>query len=631
MNDDKLFAQFPPVTTEEWESAIIKDLKGADYDKKLVWKTNEHINVRPYYRADDLKSITHLSDDGTFPYAKNNGSNWNVRQDFVIADDCDIKQLQRLVSLAVNNGVESVGYDFTKRTAPVGDELFLQLMKELKPATSVNLMCNTTNVMALFGLLKAYMKDMNVKSDSANFNIEYDPFFDFVSEGGSYMDGIDTLHNLIKESAEYPNMKVGVINASYFGNCGSFLVDELSFGLAEFADVLDFLTEAGETIDKIVPKLKLQVSIGSNYFFEIAKLRTARYIWGEMVNAYSPKNKDCCGVFIHAITSMWNKTLYDPYVNMLRTTTESMSSVIGGIDSLTVLPFNFVTMVNDEFALRIARNQQLLLKEESHFGNVTDPAAGSYYIESITEQFIENVWNKFLEINGKGGFIQCFKSNYIQDIITESCEKRDKAVATRRENFVGVNQYPNITETIDFDEVKKSCGCSDEEKEDTSCCECGDMAPKFRTLQPYRGTEPFERLRLQTELYTKESGHRPSVFLFTYGNLAMRIARAGFASNFFGCAGYKIINNNGFQTIEAGVEAAKQSKAEIVVICSSDEEYGNIAPEIYNGLKDSAIVVVAGNPVDCMDKLTAAGLQHFIHVRTNLLESLSNFQKLIIK
>ena len=123
------------------------------------------------------------------------------------------------------------------------------------------------------------------------------------------MDGIDTLHNLIKESAEYPNMKVGVINASYFGNCGSFLVDELSFGLAEFADVLDFLTEAGETIDKIVPKLKLQVGIGSNYFFEIAKLRAARYIWGEMVNAYSPKNKDCCGVFIHAVTSMWNKTL----------------------------------------------------------------------------------------------------------------------------------------------------------------------------------------------------------------------------------------------------------------------------------------------------------------------------------
>ena len=188
MNDDKLFAQFPPVTTEEWESAIIKDLKGADYDKKLVWKTNEHINVRPYYRADDLKSITNLNDNGTFPYAKSNGSNWNVRQDFVITDDCDVKQLQRLVSLAVNNGVESVGYDFTKRTAPIGDEFFLQLMKELKPVTSVNLMCNTTNVMALFGLLKAYMKDMNIKSDSANFNIEYDPFFDFVSEGGSYMD-----------------------------------------------------------------------------------------------------------------------------------------------------------------------------------------------------------------------------------------------------------------------------------------------------------------------------------------------------------------------------------------------------------------------------------------------------------
>ena len=631
-NNDKLFAQFPPVSTEEWEDAIVQDLKGADYDKKLVWKTNEHITVQPYYRAKDLNNVTHLSENGIFPYAKSNASDWKIRQDFAISNNCNFVDVGKLIVKAIKNGAEAVGLDFTDFTS-VSNDILADLINDIRPEIEVNFMCNAENVIGIFNELLNYCDNNQIDINNHNYNFDFDPLASFILNGDSYLDGIDILRTMMIESKSYPNMHVGIINASLFGNCGAFIVDELAFGLSEFADILDFMTEAGINIDDITRKLKFQVSIGSNYFFEIAKIRAARYLIGQMIEAYKPSKIENCSLYIHAVTSSWNKTLYDPYLNMLRTTTESMSSIIGGIDSLTVLPFNFVTSTNDDFALRIARNQQIILKEESHFGKITDPAAGSYYIETLTEQLIEKAWNQFLMIIDKGGFVACFKENYIQNIISESSDMRDEAVATRKENFVGVNQYPNITENIDFESV--NCCTDNNEKEDQddvqSSCECENMVPQFRTLQPYRGPEHFERLRLKTELFTKKTGHRPKVFLFTYGNLAMRIARAGFASNFFGCAGFEIINNNGFNTVEVGIEAAKESKAEIVVICSSDEEYATVAIDIYNGLKDDSIVVVAGNPKESMDALKQAGLKYFIHVKTNILDSLNNFQRLIIK
>ncbi|MCK9302666.1 MAG: methylmalonyl-CoA mutase family protein [Bacteroidales bacterium] len=618
--EKNLFEQFPPISTQEWEDLIIKDLKGADYEKKLVWKTNERFSVNPFYRADDLDVAYHLSKNGTFNYAKKN-ADWKIRQDFIVND---VEETNKLIGKAINNGVNSIGIDVSGFEVVTKEVLYKTLSGICPECIEINIICNK-QALNVLDLVKEYFEKEKLDADKVHINIEYDPFADFVFEGENCINGIDTLRELILGCSFAPNMRVGVINASAFGNCGSALVEELAFGLNEAADVLDFLTESGLNIDNITKRIKFQYSIGSNYFMEIAKIRAARYLWGKIVEAYKPKENN--EMYIHAVTSSWNKTLYDPYVNMLRTTTEAMSSIIGGINSLTVLPFNFITTNNDDFALRIAKNQQILLKEESHFDKVNDPAAGSYYIEFLTNQFIEIAWKQFLSVVEKGGFISCFKENYIQNVISETATKRNTAIATRRENFIGVNQFPNITESIDFELVPEKT----EEKEEPSCCCCEDNINTFNTLQPYRGPEAFERLRLKTELYTKQTGKRPRVFLLTYGSLSMRIARAGFASNFFGCIGFEIINNNGFASVEVGITAAKNAEADIVVICSADEEYASIAPQIYKGLKDTSVVVVAGYPKDDMDKLTAAGVTNFIHVKTNVLESLENFQRLIIK
>ena len=299
---------------------------------------------------------------------------------------------------------------------------------------------------------------------------------------------------------------------------------------------------------------------------------------------------------------------------MLRTTTETMSAAIAGADSISVMPFDTTFKEADDFSYRIARNQQLLLKEESYLDKIVDPAAGSYYIENLTDSISQYAWQNFLAIEDKGGFTKAIREGFVQDEIAKTAQQRDMDIATRRTTIIGTNQYPNLTESMNAKIEKHHC-----------CCNC-DHADEIKILQPYRGAEAFEHLRLATE----QSGKRPKVFLLTYGNLAMRRARSGFATNFFGVAGYEIVDNNGFASADEGVKAALDQKADIVVLCSSDEEYAEITETACNLLKGKVkAIVLAGYPKDMVDTYKGYGIDEFIHVKTNVLESLTAFQKLM--
>ena len=319
----------------------------------------------------------------------------------------------------------------------------------------------------------------------------------------------------------------------------------------------------------------------------------------------------------HAITSKYNMTVYDPYVNMLRGTTEAMSAAISGVSSIEVLPFDNAYEAPSEFSSRIARNVQLLLKEESHFNQVTDIAGGSYYIEVLTQSIAENAWNLFKEVENEGGYVAAFKAGFIQSKIEETSAKRDLNIATRREILLGTNQYPNFNETADktiTEETVTRSACK--------CC-CGkEPEAGLKTLKPYRAGMAFEALRLRTD----RSGKTPKAFMLTLGNLAFARARAQFSSNFFGCAGIKPIDNNLFHSVEEGVKAALESKAEIVVLCSSDDEYATFGPEVQAALGGKAILVIAGAPA-CKEELEAKGIKNFISVKSNVLETLTAYQK----
>ena len=261
-------------------------------------------------------------------------------------------------------------------------------------------------------------------------------------------EGFDYLSTVVKSSVFLPLFRTISINASNFINAGADIVQELAFAISMGSEYLTQLTQRGISCATVNSKIKFSFGTGSNYFTEIAKLRAARLLWSVVTNGFTPCNSSNIKMDIHCVTSKWNKTVYDPYVNLLRTQTEAMSAILGGTDSLTVEPFDTVFRHPDEFSERIARNQQLILNEEAYFDKVADPAAGSYYIENLTSLIAENAWKLFVELEEKGGFLACLKSGVIQSKLSESSKKRGSDLATRKTILLGTNQYPNTLEKI---------------------------------------------------------------------------------------------------------------------------------------------------------------------------------------
>ncbi len=615
MENKKLFNEFPPVSTEAWKEKIIKDLKGADYDRKLTWKTGEGFTVQPFYRQEDLANFSHTTTaPGQFPFVRGNQkqhNTWLVRQDILVEDMTSANAKAQDIKL---KGVDSLGFIFKCDAASITENDVEALLKDIRlDLMEVNF--RTLKPLEMVKTIDSLAKKYNRDLEKVKGSVSYDPLGTYTTCGkfiSSFADDMHLLLDLHKATLHLPQFQYLTVNSHLFNSAGSGIVSELAFTLAMGAEYLTYLTDNGLFIDDVAPHIRFHMAVGSDYFMEIAKFRAARYLWAKLVNAYGLSNSENAKMHIHCSNATWNKTVYDPYVNMLRTTTESMSAILAGVDSLTVLPYNAVYEKGTIFSERIARNQQLVLKGESYFDKIADPAAGSYYIETLTNELIQNAWKLFLEIDEAGGYLKALKAGIIQAKVKTEAAQKDMDIAFRKKAILGTNQYPNINEQVN------SLPETILAKVDT----------EIETLKPYRGAEKMEKLRFSTDVYAK-ANHRPVAWMFTFGNLAMRKARAQFAGNFFGCAGYKIEDNNGFKDLEQGIKAALAAKPEIVVICSGDEEYATIALPIFEALNKETVVVLAGYPADLMEQLKAAGMQHFIHVKSNLLEKLTEFQQLL--
>ncbi len=621
-SNTRLFANFPPITTEQWEEKIHQDLKGADYEKKLIWKTMEGFNVKPYYRKEDLENIKYLNTyPAEFPFVRGkntNNNNWLIRQNIKV-DNLEENNKKALDILM--KGVDSIGLEFDEDYKPKIEDIERLLQNIFADMIEINYICGNSSL-EMMKIIVDLVKKYNRRLNMIHGSVDYDPL-GYMTLRGNFKDPkCNPFHKakrLINLADHLPNFRLIAVNGKMFRNSGSSIIEELGFSLAAGHEYLSRLVELNMPINKIAPRIKFTFSIGSNYFMEIAKIRAARLLWSRIVKAYPDSTDKDTRINIHCMTSSWNMSLYDPHVNMLRTTTEAMSSIIAGTDSLTVLPFDAVNNSSSSTAERIARNQQLLLKEESHFDKVIDPAAGSYYIENLTNSIANEAWKIFLEVEKMGGYLEALKKGFIQDSIQGTAQKRDLAVATRKENLLGTNQYPDFNEWIDKEIDERVLYPEDKSLDDAV----------VKTLKPYRGGQTFERLRLRTDRHAKLNGKRPEAFMFTYGNPAMRKARAQFACNFFACGGFEVIDNPGFKSIDDGVKECLKVKPEIVVVCSSDEEYSAIAPAIYGRLKDQSIIVVAGYPKDAIEELQSKGIEKFIHIRSNVLESLREYQVIL--
>ncbi len=611
-NKERLFDQFPEVSYAEWRAKVEADLKGADFNKKLVWRTNEGFDVQPVYRAEDIADFkTTDSLPGQYPYVRGTrtDNDWLTRQD-IIAETAE--EANKMALDVLTKGVTSLGF---KVAAP--EDVATLLNGIALDKVEINLTCCPGKVVEVAKALVAAVEAAGAK-DTFRGSIDYNPLRRQFRHG---VEGVDAAAiaakacELLDVVAPVPALRCLTVDSDILANAGAFIYQELGYALAWGAQWMTLLTDAGRTAEEVAMRIKFNICVSSNFFMEIAKFRAARMLWAQIVKQYGA-DEAAAKMLVNATTSRFNQTIYDAHVNLLRSQTETFSACVAGVDSIVTTPFDTPYKTPDAFSERIARNQQFLLKEESHMDKVVDPAGGSYYVEELTVAIAQEAWKLFLATVDEGGFFACVGDGRVQKAVNDSCAKRHTDVARRKEILLGTNQYPNINEKAADKIENAACKCH---------CGCGGHEDGPNALVNKRAATDFEELRLATEAAAK----RPKVFMLTIGNLAMRLARAQFSTNFFGCAGYEIIDNLGFNTVEEGVDAALAKGADVVVLCSSDDEYAELAPAAYKYLDGRAEFVVAGNPA-CTDDLKAVGIKDFVHVRCNVLDTLRDFNNRLL-
>ena len=611
-NKEKLFTEFQAPTTQEWLDKIEVDLKGADFQKRLVWRTNEGFNVQPFYRREDLANLkTPDALPGEFPFVRGNkkdSNEWYVRQNIKVDDPVEANKKALDI---LNKGIDSIGFRFGGDM--VSPEFIETLLKDIRlDIVEVSYRTCPRHAVELAGILVKYFEKMGYDKEKIVGGVGFDPIDKMLQKGKDTTPMLANLPKIVETLKDYPNLRCVMVHSDTLNNAGAYIVQELGYALAWGNEYLQELVDAGIDVDTAAKSIKFYMGISENYFMEIAKFRAARLLWAQIVKQYEPKCDCACKMIINASTSTYNQTLFDSYVNLLRSQTEAMSAALGGVHSMVVTPFDAPYEKATDFSERIARNQQLLIKEESHFDRIVDPSAGSYYIEHLTDALAQEAWKIFLKIEDEGGFLEAVKKGIVQDDINATNVKRHGDAAKRKEFILGTNQFPNFTEKS---EGKRALSAA------AGCCHGGNCEAPFKKLETTRLAADFEDLRIHTE-ETKV----PTAFMLTIGNLAMRQARAQFSCNFLACAGYKVIDNLGFKTVEEGVDAALEANADIVVICSSDDEYAEYAIPAFKYLNGRAMFVVAGAPA-CMEDLKAAGIENFVHVKCNVLETLKEYNQ----
>ena len=536
----------------------------------------------------------------------------------------------------LNKGITSLGFCLDK------DKLTYNFIKTLlngiyAPAIAINFSICACAAPKLANILVRYYGRMGYDTKGLIGSINVDPIKNMLLKGKALTreQVSEKIAETVKAAKSLPGYRVVGVNSVILNNSGAYAAQELAYALAWGAEYMTMMTEAGIPNYRAANAIRFNMGIGGNYFMEIAKFRAGRLLWAKIVEAYkdpifTTALRNAAKMNVSAETSRFNMTVFDAYVNLLRSQTETMSAALAGVDEITVTPFDVTYEEPTEFSERIARNQQLLLKEEAHFDKVVDPAAGSYYLENLTASIAAEAWKQFLDIQERGGMYQLVAEGKVQEHMAANLKARLADVAKRKEVLLGSNQYPNFTEKAGK-KIKQPLSGSPLKGEGK--CGCGCSLPHegekegVPTLPIARAAEEFEALRLETEAAKKQ----PVAFMLTIGNLAMRIARAQFSCNFLACAGYKVIDNNGFATIAEGIKAARKAKADIIVLCSSDDEYADLAPKAWKKLQGKKeLFIVAGAPA-CMEDLQKLGITNFIHVRCNVLETLKALNAQLLK
>ena len=497
-------------------------------------------------------------------------------------------------------------------------------------------------------------------------------------ERGSLPAGLDALFGEMAQTFAWARdretpLRTVLIRGSVFHNGGASAVQEVACAMTSAIETLRALRERGVDVAEFSRRLRFEFSLSSNFFMEIAKLRAARCVWAQIVSSFGG-DAEAQKAQIFGRTSLFTKTVYDPYVNMLRNTTEAFSGVVGGVDGLTVGCFDEALRPGSEFSRRVARNAQVLLQKEFNLLQPEDPAGGSWYVEKLTDELARKAWEELQRIEAAGGFLKSVREGVIQRDIQSVLQQRFKRLAQRADRAVGTNMYPNPAEPLpefaepdrraqraeraealrrfragrDGGAVERALDGAAASGTVSSAADAasagatlgelraalgrkGDGALSVEPILPHRWTEQYEAMRRRTEAFEAEKGDNFKVFLANMGPIPQHKARADFIASFMEVAAFEILRNDGFAEVGECAAAAAASGADIAVICSTDASYPELVPPLARAIKERCPgmgVYLAGAPADdCKDSYVEAGVDGFISIRSNCLETLTGFQR----
>jgi methylmalonyl-CoA mutase len=578
MATESFLSEFPPITTEQWEHIIREKITGAEYASKLIWHPEEGFAVKPYYRADDLAGIQFLdAAPGTFPFVRGTRSDgdWRIREEIDLVDAANANSA---ACAAVVGGAEEIAF----RRPKLGGT-----------ADLATLLGNLHEIPIVFagsepGLVRLVMERISLHPHGTSISTELDPLVD-----------LELSAELIRNGPQ--GFRPFVIDAEQFQERAASSLEEVGFALSAGVDFVAEMQARGLSLDRITRCMSFSFAMGPEFFIQIAKLRAFRLVWAKSVESFGGA-EETARTSIHGCTARWNATLYDPQVNILRATTEALSAVLGGADSISISPFDECFRYPDESSRRLARNTQIIFKQEAFLSRVSDPVGGSYLIEALTNSIAARAWKLFQELESAGGYRKAVGTGLIASVLEKRLQSRDEAVAFRRRALTGTNRFADASEHA------------------TQPIDASQSASSARAAQY------FESLRLRTQHYTSKTGRRPRIVLAEIGDAKMRSARSQFAADFLACAGL-----TAEKSFFESAERIADFDADVIVLCSSDAEYLSIAVELMQILKvrgSAAKVIIAGNPGNA-EQLRDVGIVEFIHLLSNAVVVLGRIQQLI--
>ncbi len=690
----RLLEEFLPNSYEDWAKEAEASLKGKPLDK-LKTKTYEGFEIKPIYRLEDTQELKHLENNlpGTFPYVRGcnpdgyKKSAWSIEQEINYPS---VKEYNTALSYDIKRGLDCISLKFNdkivahlqdKKYAPACPATVVFNLEDLKTAfkgidiSKFDLHLLATNFpVVFFSLFNAYLKSSKIELTGVKGTFRIDPLGNLAKHGELKMD-VEKYYQVMALIINYidkhnSNLKTVEIDTSVYTDGGANAVQEIAFAIATGAEYIRGIADRNVSVDNIAKKMTFSVGIGANFFMEIAKVRALRMLWANIMKEFGA-SEDARKIYIHTKTTTANKTKMDQYVNMLRVTSESLAAVVAGTNAHSVGTFDAQHGLPQEFSRRIARNTQLLLKEECNLRESVDPAGGSWYIENLTAKIAEEAWKLFQDIEAKGGMSKELLAGNIQSAVKAIKIERIKNLSSRKDVLIGTNKYPNLSEKEvhvaenNYEELfNKYKKIADDTKSADALKAvpqnglslelidsltdafinganiynavtylCGSICNSEVTataVDTARLAEEFEKIRKNCEIFNDKNGNYPKIFLANMGPLKQHKPRADFSLDFFATGGFEIIYNQGFETNDAAAKAALASESDVIVICSTDDTYPEIVPELAAAIKagnKDKFIVLAGYPTEYIDAFKSAGVDEFIHVKSNIYSILFNIQK----